>query len=266
VRIPRSISDNKSTIVLIPIRSGSKGVVDKNIKKHLGYPLFYWSLAAAEYIATLVAKATIVVSSDSNKYLHIAEKFPIKSVSMEIKIHLRSAEASGDEASMVSVVDEVLAEYCETGKEEIYNIILLQPTSPIRSKRDIRRLVEMLNDTNESVALVSHAQIDIDDLYIKYEEKSEPLALGPELGLELVERRQSRQTELLALNGSIYGFPVQKDGNRNDISECFRKPKNLIVSELKRTVEIDNPIDFVVGRTLARYYADQEDLSLINIG
>lgn len=57
-------------IFIIPARSGSKGIKNKNLKLISGIPMFVWSIIHAKYITE--ENDLVVVSSDSEKYLKIA--------------------------------------------------------------------------------------------------------------------------------------------------------------------------------------------------
>ena len=67
---PKSTDQIKCTAI-IPARSGSKGVSDKNIKYLAGKPLISYSIAAA-YKSEMINR--IIVSTDSEKYAEIAIK------------------------------------------------------------------------------------------------------------------------------------------------------------------------------------------------
>ena len=60
-------------VTLIPARSGSKGLPNKNILNLLGIPMFAWSIIHAQYYSK--KDDLIIVSSDSEEYLEIAERF-----------------------------------------------------------------------------------------------------------------------------------------------------------------------------------------------
>ena len=60
-------------LFIIPARSGSKGIIDKNIQPINGIPLFVWSIIHAKYMSS--SGDYICVSSDSDKYLSIAENW-----------------------------------------------------------------------------------------------------------------------------------------------------------------------------------------------
>lgn len=251
-------------IILIPARSGSKGLVDKNIKKLNGKPLLHWSMAAAEYMANLAQNVTTVISSDSIKYLQIARSYSTDS-SSKFQFHHRSNLSSADGASMVEVVDEILLQYCEKGLEESYTLILLQPTSPIRSKLDLERAFGELIEINRSTAIVTRANLDLGDLFFKRLKFEGVESVLEKLGHNKAERRQDREIELLNLDGSFYGFPLFLNGVRQEISRCFGFPENLVISVLDQNVEVDSQIDFNVAVALHRYYACKQEFRLVGL-
>ena len=88
------------SIAIIPARSGSKGLKDKNIKELCGKPLLAYSIEAAKLSGCF---DTVMVSTDSEKYAEIARQW-----GAEVPF-LRSAETSNDTASSWVVVREVLS-------------------------------------------------------------------------------------------------------------------------------------------------------------
>lgn len=114
-------------IALIPARSGSKGLKDKNIRKLNGKPLIVHSINAA--IESKIFDE-IMVSTDSELYADIA-----KDSGASVPF-LRSQEQSSDSAGSWGVVKEVLQNYKKLGKT-FSTVCLLQPTSPLRRADDI---------------------------------------------------------------------------------------------------------------------------------
>ena len=110
-------------IAIIPARSGSKGIPDKNIKDINGKPLIAWTIEAA--IKSNMFNC-VMVSTDSDKYADIARNY-----GAEVPF-LRSSENSSDTSSSWDVVREVLLKYEEMGFL-FDTFTLLQPTSPLNS-------------------------------------------------------------------------------------------------------------------------------------
>ena len=127
---------NVRRIAIIPARSGSKGLKDKNIKLLKGKPLMVYTIEAAIRSA---AFGTIFVSTDSYEYAKIAENAGADSH------FLRSQLNSSDKASSWDTVREVIQRFEEEGK--IFDeIMLLQPTSPLRTDEDILNAITVMND------------------------------------------------------------------------------------------------------------------------
>ena len=116
------------SIAIIPARSGSKGLPDKNIKPLNGKPLLAYSIEAA--LASGMFD-TVHVSTDSERYAGIARQYGAD------EPFLRSAETSSDTASSEDAIREVLRRYEEMG-QRFDAFMLLQPTSPLRTADDIR--------------------------------------------------------------------------------------------------------------------------------
>lgn len=139
-----------NSIAIIPARSGSKGVKDKNIRILNGKPLIYYTVQAA-----LQSKCfdKVMVSTDSSVYADIAVK-----CGAEVPF-LRSKDKSLDTSGSWDVVREVLNRYNEMGLC-FEKAALLQPTSPLRDADDIKGACDMFLDENVhaivSVTAVEH--------------------------------------------------------------------------------------------------------------
>jgi CMP-N-acetylneuraminic acid synthetase len=140
------------TLGLIPARCGSKGIKNKNIIDLCGKPLIAYTIEAA-----LLSKVcdVVMVSTDSQEIAEV-------SVSYGASVpFFRSASTALDESSTLDAVLEVIDCYNNIG-QTFQNIILLQPTSPLRTAEDIkdayqffqsldRQGVASVNLTDESI-------------------------------------------------------------------------------------------------------------------
>lgn len=119
----------KSIVALIPARSGSKRVPDKNIRLLAGHPLIAYSIAAA--LQSRVFK-TVMVSTDSERYADIARHY-----GAEVPF-LRPATIAGDVSPDIEWVLHTLKQLRDHGLEaDCFSI--LRPTSPFRLPETIRR-------------------------------------------------------------------------------------------------------------------------------
>jgi N-acylneuraminate cytidylyltransferase len=116
-------------IALIPARSGSKRVPDKNIRPLNGHPLLAYTVAAALDSGTF---SSVVVSTDSEKYADIARHY-----GAEVP-WLREPAMAGDTSPDIEWIETVLQKLKSTGREyDCFSI--LRPTSPFRRPETIRR-------------------------------------------------------------------------------------------------------------------------------
>ena len=131
-------------LAVIPARSGSKGLKDKNILPLCGIPLCAWTIRAAEESRVF---DEIHFSTDSEKYADIAREYGAAVP------FLRDAELATDSANSWDVIKFVIKRYRTMGRE-FDAVMLLQPTVPFRSADDIRAAVRMLEE-KDAQAIVS---------------------------------------------------------------------------------------------------------------
>jgi len=136
-------------LAIIPARSGSKGLKNKNVLHLAGKPLLAYSIEVA--LQSLMFD-NIIVSTDSENYAEIARKYGADVPFM------RDAEASSDMASSWDVVREVLHKYEKYG-QTFDTVMLLQPTSPFRSTSDVVNAFDLfIQKTADAVVSVTEVE------------------------------------------------------------------------------------------------------------
>ena len=118
---------DKRFLAIIPARSGSKGVKDKNIRPLHGKPLMQYSIEAARESGIM---DRIFVSTDSPRYADIA-----RAAGAEVPF-LRPADIAGDRAVATDYLVHAIETYRTLGETFDY-FALLQPTSPLRTGQDL---------------------------------------------------------------------------------------------------------------------------------
>jgi N-acylneuraminate cytidylyltransferase len=117
------------SVAFIPARSGSKRIVNKNIKQLAGHPLLAYTVRAA--IDSGVFDA-VVCATDSEEYAEVAAYY-----GAEVPI-LRPPEISGDKSPDIDWVVWMLKYLQDKGRDfEVFSI--LRPTSPFRQAETIKR-------------------------------------------------------------------------------------------------------------------------------
>ena len=126
----RSADDSApSLIALIPARSGSKRISNKNILRLGDHPLIAYTIAAARSSGVF---STVAVATDSARYAEIAHHY-----GAEVPV-LRPASISADTSPDIEWVRFILRHLEETGcRFDAFSI--LRPTSPFRQPETIRR-------------------------------------------------------------------------------------------------------------------------------
>lgn len=221
-------------LAIIPARSGSKGLPDKNIKYLLDKPLMAYTIEAA--IKSNCFK-DVIVSTDSAKYAEIAQQY---GASVPF---LRSSQLSNDTASTLDVISEVLDKLKEQGKT-YEHFMILQPTSPLRNANHIKECIKMLIEKKAN-AIVSMCPCEHP---IEWSKKLDSnLCLD---GLFKPSARRQEEKKTYRLNGAMYLSRV----------DYFLKEKNFYkencyayVMSCRDSVDIDTIEDFLYAQTLLTY-------------
>jgi CMP-N,N'-diacetyllegionaminic acid synthase len=121
-------------LAVIPARSGSKGITDKNVAQISGHPLIAWTIKAADESACL---DRIVVTTDSDEIATIARDYGAETP------FLRPAELAHDDTPGIVPILHAVRWLDDHGYRPEY-VMGLQPTSPLRVGEDIRAAVNLL--------------------------------------------------------------------------------------------------------------------------
>ena len=217
------------TLALIPARGGSKGIPRKNIRDIAGKPLIAWTIEAA-----LAAKgiAQVVVSTDDEEIAEIARAWGAQVP------FLRPAELATDEAPGIAPVLHAVEQLPQHEA-----LVLLQPTSPLRSVADIEAVLA-LGASADFVVSVTAASENPAWMY----------TLGPAGRLERyaalddVTRRQDGPA-IKVLNGAIYYCKT----------EALLRERRLVGEGTlgyemppRRSVDIDGLLDMKLAELLLR--------------
>ena len=128
-------------LAVIPARSGSKSVVDKNIRLINGKPMMAYSI---EHALKAPSIDRVIVSTDSEKYAEIARKY-----GADVPF-IRPAEYATDTALDLDVFKHALL-YLKEKENYVPDIVVqLRPTYPIRKIQDIENMIDYLKQHSES--------------------------------------------------------------------------------------------------------------------
>jgi CMP-N,N'-diacetyllegionaminic acid synthase len=125
-----------SCVALIPARSGSKRVADKNVRLLAGHPLLAYAVATARAAGRF---ARVIVSTDSDEYAAIARHY-----GAEVPF-LRPAALAGDLSPDIDWVEFTLKTLADAG-ERYDSFSILRPTNPFRQPSTIQRAFQQFQD------------------------------------------------------------------------------------------------------------------------
>lgn len=133
-------------LAIIPARSGSKGIKDKNITNFFHKPLIYWTIQSA-IKCKFIDK--VIVSTDSKKIKDISIKY-----GAEVPF-FRPKKYSDDKAKTLDAVNYTVKKLEKDKSYFADYIVTLQPTSPLRKKKNIEEAINMILNDKKADSLVS---------------------------------------------------------------------------------------------------------------
>lgn len=125
-----------STLIIIPARSGSKGLADKNIRVLGGKPLLAWTADAI--MQAELPDCLAILSTDAEAYAEIGRR-----AGLTVPF-LRPADCAGDSATALQVIEHALNWFQSAHACLPMQTMWLQPTSPFRSPAIIRQALAMM--------------------------------------------------------------------------------------------------------------------------
>ena len=222
-------------IAILPARSGSKGLIDKNIKDLNGMPLMAYSIRCA-IESNMFDK--VFVSTDSQLYADIAIKYGADAR------FLRSEENSGDVSNSWDVVREVIGKLEASG--EVYDeIMLLQVTSPLRTADDIIASIDLFYE-KEADSVVSVTECEHSPLWSGT--LPEDLSLDNFIEEKYQDMPRQQLPKYYRYNGAIYLLKRSE----LDKSNMFNKNCYAYIMPRDRSVDIDDSIDYAVAEVLMK--------------
>lgn len=228
------MTNGREVLALIPARGGSKSIPGKNIVLLEGLPLIAYSILAAEQSETV---SRIVVSTDDLEIAEVGRRF-----GAEVPF-MRPASLAGDATPSIAVVRHALD---ILKKEEGYQpdvLVLLQPTSPLRSSEDIDAAVEKLLDSGcDSVVSVTAAG---QHPYWMYTLQGDRLLPLNDEGIGVMRRQDL--PDVYCLNGAVY---ATRPGVIYEHDSLKGPDTRALVMPADRSVDIDEPLDLLVAAAL----------------
>jgi CMP-N-acetylneuraminic acid synthetase len=183
-------------LAIVPARGGSKGIPRKNIYPLCNRPLVYYTIRAIQK-SKMITRA--ILSSDSEEILNIAKGYGLEAP------FVRPAELAQDDTPALPVIKHAVEYLEESENYRADYIILLQPTSPLRTEIHIdEALAKLISSDADSVVSVVQVPHNFTPGSIM---KLEREHLSPYLPLDETFNLRQLKPVFYARNGAaIYAF------------------------------------------------------------
>jgi CMP-N-acetylneuraminic acid synthetase len=215
---------------IIPARGGSKAIPRKNMATLGGKPLIAWTCEAAKQSNL----DRVIVSTDDEEIAKFAESFGV-----EVPF-LRPAELSGDSSATIDAVLHAL----ESMRDEFDAVMVLQPTSPFRTTKDINDCLTLIRQSGaDSVISV----VDVGGHHPARMKYLDGVRLIDPPFVELRENQPRQELRPMYIrNGAVYLTltKVLYQGSFKG-SHCVA---HIMPSE--RSMNIDEPFDLAVAEAI----------------
>ena len=215
---------NKKILAIIPARKESEELKNKNLKRFKGKPLVLWTLEAAKK-SKYIDK--VIVSSNSKKILKISEKYK------NFILSKRPENLSTNNAEIKDVVAY------EVKKFKNYDIVvLLQPTSPLRTSKHIdQSLLSMIKVNKKSCVSFVSIKYNPQNFYtIKKNRNIKPFS-----NRKTVTTNRNKYKKFFYPSGDVYISYVNRFLDKKNFIDNDTLP---FIMNHKNSSDIDNYFDF----------------------
>ena len=231
----------KKVLALVPARSGSKGIPEKNKKLINGIPLLAYPIIAAEK-SKYIDK--IIFSSDSKEMCNLARVYGADTP------FLRPLELASDTSLRSDVILHTLDFVKNNFQDDFDILVFLEPTSPLTNETDIDTALEFfLKYDCESLVSVAESPSHHPEYAVKLDISSK--IIKPFLRNSFEELPINRQLlePVYFFDGSIYISDIQTFLKKK---EFYHEATKGIILDNDKSLEIDEPIDFLIAQQILK--------------
>ncbi len=232
------MADLGETLVIIPARGGSKRLPRKNVLRLGGKPLICWTIEA---VLEAKLNARIMVTSEDEEILAIARQYETQG----IMLHRRTAALATDEVATIDVILNVI-EAQEIGGVSVKTVILLQPTSPLRTARDIQDAIALYYAGCEQKTVVSVCEVDHPTAWV-----GTLNSIGELQRVDFSGKRSQDYQKEYRLNGAVYVAPVDVLKKKKTL---FTQDVMTVVMPRYRSWDVDDFMDFKICEVIVGCY------------
>lgn len=225
-------------VAIIPARAGSKGLPGKHLLPLAGRPLIAWTFDAARASRSL---SRVIVSTNDSAVAEAA-----RTAGIDVPFD-RPDTLAADDTPMIDVLVHAVGELEREGPR-VDIVVLLQPTSPLRTPAHIDSAVQMLQqsdaDTVVTVVPVPHRFNPASVMALN------DGRLAPYAGGDTIARRQDKPA-VYARNGPAV-LAVRRDVLIEQRSLYGRDIRPLVMDP-EESIDVDTPWDLAVAECALRW-------------
>ena len=234
-------------LALITARGGSKRLPGKNIRNFGGQPLINWSIEVAKNNNDI---CEILISTDDPAIADVCKK------AGAFVPWLRPSELATDVASSVDVALHALNWY-ESEKGPVDGLLLLQPTSPLRTRATIQKAIALFRE-HASTSVLAVSPTPAHPLWMFKIEGEVLVPYSIEIGLNI---RSQDLPPVYVVNGSCYLISPTELRLINSFISAASVP--LVIDSQHEAIDIDTEWDWAVAEAALLALKSQQTQALL---
>ena len=230
-----------TNLAIIPARAGSKGIRNKNLQQVGSKNLIEHAISSARQSNLLT---DTIITSDHSEILSIGDFY---------KIHTRKrpSDMATDESPVVDCLQDAVSFIEDKTKKRFDNIILLQPTSPIRTGKDIDNVITMLDNDESLEGVISVCDCGV---------------FLPDHQYKIITPTDSKNSILVPYVISTQSERLRRqeiDGSYIRNGAIYAARKSILMNNNK--IIVDNKSPYIMPKKYLCNLDDPEDLELAKI-
>lgn len=229
-------------LFMLPARSGSKGIKDKNIKELNGRPLMYYAISAIIKSSSYNKhECYVMVNTDSERYADIAQRCGAKVP------FIRAKELAGDKSAIIDTIKDTVS-YFENINRLFDIFAMVQVTSPLITAKDIDRAVGMFekDETLDTINSVTEAEI----MPLWCNTLPHDLSMKGFIGRDVRTKNRQELPCFYRITGAIR-MTRWNSLKKNNYDWYEGNVKALIMSQ-KASIDIDSEMDFKMAEIIMK--------------
>jgi CMP-N,N'-diacetyllegionaminic acid synthase len=221
------------TLFMMALRSGSKGVKDKNIRPLSGIPLFAHAAKAVLGSDAYREGGMLLVNTDSKIYAKMANECGA------ITPFIRPESMARDNSPIREAIDHTFKFFGE--RAETFDLFaLIQATSPFTSSTDVDRAVSVFRNEPQVKSVISVTQVDVPPVWCNT--LNESLSMKDFLSKAIRQKNRQELPQYYRVTGAVR-IARWVDFGANNYDWYFDDSKAVIIDRT-RSIDIDSEEDF----------------------